>query len=271
MNDEDRLSKHIASTYHQLRIGFCAIALIFPILLWMGGRVIGHPDTQGRPLLLQHSMSAYYHAESNDQVKDYADPERGVMRNYFVGLLFGLGIILILYKGYSGKENLALNLTGFMAIGVALFPTSWGADYPGLEYKIGFLETSVHGTCAVLLFVCMGYVCIFRAKDTLKLVKDPNNARRYLWTYRALGISMIASPITAFIFDSLSHGTSYVFWLEAAGIWSFSLYWFFKSIELAGTDAERKAICKELNVSVTPGAVPMTTQVEITEKKDTSP
>jgi hypothetical protein len=85
------------------RRGIAFIAIAFPLILWFGGCLAAHLDLEG-------SMSAYYHASPKSQQAEHAkppeliDPGQGVMRNWFVGLLFALGGILILYKSLS--ENL---------------------------------------------------------------------------------------------------------------------------------------------------------------------
>ena len=103
----DDLQIHIFATYANLRIGVVAIAILFPFLLWGGWAIHG--------ISLPDSMSAYYHVTENGKS----------MRNWFVGILFALGIILYLYKGYSIKENLALNFAGVFALGVAISPMDW--------------------------------------------------------------------------------------------------------------------------------------------------
>ena len=82
MKSED-LQKHFTATYVNLRIGMAVIAMAFPILLWVGGLLQG--------LELQPSMSDYYHAGS----------PAGLMRDWFVGLLFAVGVFLYLYKGFT--------------------------------------------------------------------------------------------------------------------------------------------------------------------------
>ena len=77
------------------------IGIFLPLLLWLVAYVI---SSQG----LLPSMSAYYHS---------------VSRDVFVGALFAIGAAAFLYKGYSYKENIAMNLAGIFAVGVAVFPT----------------------------------------------------------------------------------------------------------------------------------------------------
>src|SRR5687768_1056650 len=86
------LHKHMFNTYFVLRKGMACTAIVFPLLLWWVGA--------WADIDLQGSMSAYYHTS---------------MRNWFVGLLFAVGGMLYLYKGFSMRENVALNLAGLFA------------------------------------------------------------------------------------------------------------------------------------------------------------
>ena len=95
MREED-LQRHITRTYMTLRVGVAAMGLALPLLLWVGSE---------EP---QSSMSACYHTRMGD---------------VFVGLLFAIGACLYLYRGFSTRENIALNLAGILAFGVAVFPT----------------------------------------------------------------------------------------------------------------------------------------------------
>jgi hypothetical protein len=49
--------------------------------------------------------------------------------------------------------------------------------------------------------------------------------------------------LLAMLFDAVQRN---VFWIEAAGIWAFSAYWFTKSRELKGSEVELKAVCGAL-------------------------
>ena len=220
----DELQNHIFATYVNLRIGVAIIAIAFPLLLWVGGAMQGLP--------LQDSMSAYYHAISNDKS----------MRNWFVGILFAVGVFLYLYKGYSPQENYALNFAGAFAIGVAIFPMEWNC---GEECK----KISMHGTCAILFFLCIAYVCIRCASDTLHLLNDKVRERRYRILYRQIGIGMILSPLIALLLTLIfQQFKSFTFFAEAAGIWIFAAYWLLKSRELSSTNAERLALHDKIEI-----------------------
>jgi hypothetical protein len=220
------LDKHITATYRALRLGVAIIAFAFPLVLGIGGYLLAGLGLEG-------SMSAYYHAGD------------GAVRNWFVGILFAVGTILFVYQGYTKPEDYALNLAGILAWGVALFPTA-AVNAPAT------IISRVHGTCAIGFFLCIAYVCIFRASDTLSLIsEDPENAKRktYALTYKLLGVLMVAFPLAAFVFLSvLQWNKSVIFFVEAAGVYAFAAYWVVKSREISETQADNKAACGELTV-----------------------
>ena len=89
----DELQAHILSTYFGLRLGIVIASALLPIVLFFGGWLRGG-------LELQPSISDYYFAGG------------GVMRDWFVGTLCAVGVFLYLYKGFSDRENVALNIAG---------------------------------------------------------------------------------------------------------------------------------------------------------------
>lgn len=219
-----KLSDHIMATYKLLRLGTAVIALAFPLLLWAGGYLLGD-------LPLEGSMSAYYFAGD------------GVMRNEFVGILFAIGTIFFLYKGYSRHEDYALNLAGILALGIALFPMPWpvGSKHP---------LVTAHGFCAVSFFFCIGYVCIFFSADTLIYVKDDAKRDRYRRFYKVLGYLMVGFPILAFILTSIvGLGTVTIFFVEIAGVYVFAAYWLFKTIEISNSNVDQLAASGKLLVT----------------------
>ena len=224
------LTEHVTRTYRALRSALVVIAFALPPLLWLGGRLKAD-------LPLQDSLSAYYH-----RGPEMAGLGEGVMRDYFVGLLFAVGFILFVYQGYTRREDWALNFAGLFALGVALFPTPWDG-FEAMSVTVSGITVSLHHICAVSLFACIGYVCIRRASDTLGLLRDPEKERKYRMTYKTLGWLMIGSPVLAFVVSGiLHHGGSMIFFLETAGIYVFAIYWLVKSRELRESDAEKKAV-----------------------------
>lgn len=215
MKTADRLHEHIHSSYFKLRMGIAVLVLFFPLMLWVGGALKG--------IELQPSMSAYYHASNGDRS----------MRDVFVGILCAVGVFLYLYKGYSGRENIALNLAGIFAVGVAMVPMEWTCSGECHWY-------SMHGVFAASLFLCIAYVSIFCASDTLPALKNEKLEKTFRRRYLVLGASMVLAPVAAFllavVFERLE---GFVYVAEAASIAVFATFWLVKSRELALSNLER--------------------------------
>lgn len=211
------LRNNIAATYKGLRIGMAALGLLLPLFLGFGGYFL-------KDLSLQGSMSAYYYTG---------------MRDFFVGGLWAIGAFLYLYKGYKFWENIFLNIAGLAAILVSIFP---------MESECGSAchPITIHGICAVTFFVCVAIVCIFHATYTLCLIDDANLRRRYTYAYRLAGVAMLAAPAIVYVLAVVlryRETENYaVFYVEAVGVWVFSIFWIVKTIELTSTQADIKTV-----------------------------
>jgi hypothetical protein len=191
---EDQVRK----TYFSLRLSAAVIAFTFPVLLWLGGLHAG--------FTLRDSMSAYCHAtptslKASDTACTPADPsqvpvypEAGIMRNWFVGLLFAIGAILHANKGHTEKENWALSLAGIFAALIAVFPMPWAC-------KSG-CSLSAHGFCAISFFLSIAFVSPVCSRDTVQLLK-PEKQTFYCNLYWLWGGLMVVAPATAYCFNKL--------------------------------------------------------------------
>ncbi|MBD1845056.1 hypothetical protein H6F89_16945 [Cyanobacteria bacterium FACHB-63] len=231
------LTEHIITTYGALRRGIGYLAIALPVILTAWGFI-------KYKLPPQDSISAYYHAfvptAQTTGLFDVAG--KGVMRNWFVGILWAIGVFLVLYRGYGRRENTALNIAGVLLIVVAMFPMDWtcGTSCP---------KVSVHGVAAILFFLAIGYVCIFRSGDTLLLLKNPDAREFYKRLYRIIGIVMWVFPLVVTLlefFQLRPFGTRTVFFIEVAGIWTFASYWLLKSREIDRSNADIAAASGEL-------------------------
>src|SRR5687767_12830615 len=124
LKSSGELQEHMLWTYYGLRVGLAAIAIALPILVFGVGGVL-------HDVWLEPSISAYYHTK----------PKRLWLTTHdiFVGGLLAAGVGLYLYKGFSNKENIALNLAGVFAVLVAFLPTAATGQPGGLVSKL-------HGT-----------------------------------------------------------------------------------------------------------------------------
>lgn len=221
-DDANLLQKHMAGSYHSLRLGIGVIGVALPFVLWLGGRYLDHEALRG-------SMSAYYYSPA--------------MRNTFVGALITIGACLYMYKGFSTEENVALNAAGFFAVVVAMMPTTDGEGGPML---------TTHRLAAVLFFLSISYVAVFRAADTLSLVRDARDARKLRGLYQTLGVAMVVFPLMAVVLGMSNAEVKkiVVFMVEAAGVLVFGTFWLVKSAELKATDAQRLALEGKLQAAL---------------------
>jgi uncharacterized membrane protein len=242
------IQKQMLSTFLSLRVGVGIIGIVFPFLLWGGGETAG--------IRLADSMSAYYHAN-----RECVDPKKpdpgtckvqppptgmGTMRNWFVGILFVIGVCLYLIKGFSIWEDVLLNIAGVLAVCVAIFPMPWtNGDVSGFPK---------HYVSAVTFFILIAFVCMFCSGKTLKYMPDiPNRDKviaRYRLKYRVLAICMVLSPVTAYLVNALFGKDKFVFLAEAFGILAFGLYWLVKTKELRLSDVERRALKGDIDMDV---------------------
>jgi hypothetical protein len=216
---ENEILESISASYFGLRRGLAVLAVAFPILLWLWAG----PDH------LQGSISAYYHYSAVGDLRYGA----GTSRDILVGILCAAGAALYFYKGYSWQENVALNIAGIAGVLLALFPMDWP---PNPDAQRSFASI-VHSVVAVIFFLAIAYVCLFRSGDTLQLMADGERRRWLKRVYAVLGTLMVVLPLTVvllhYLFPSPTGGSSLTFSVEVAGIYVFAAFWAFKSWEIA--------------------------------------
>lgn len=180
--------------------GIGVIALLIPILLPLMGGYAGH-----------YSISYFYHVPA--------------AHNWFMGLLWAVGIFLILFQGLSKWENTFLTVAGFCLILVAMVPTSKNQSSESLF--------SLHAAFAVAFFACLFVVAIFYSKSRLDYILWPPMRARFKLAYNITGWAMIVLPLLAYgvhLFDGRERGHE-IFWIEAGAIAAFSAFWFVKTWE----------------------------------------
>ena len=215
--DAGRFLTHIRRTYFTLRLSMGVSALAFPVVLSLGGWIVAD-------LAYQPSLSDYYYTRMGD---------------VFVGMLIAIGASLTVYAGYSRQEDWVLNLAGVLAVTVALVP-------PLRESALGaqpLLTSSFwHGAAALAFFAAIGWVCIFRARDTLELIPNETVVRRYRQLYSLIGALMIAAPVGALVLSAVLDAGRMVFWAEAFAVWVFAAYWLTKTYELRRSRGDEKLL-----------------------------
>ena len=219
----DELQEHMLWTYYGLRVGLAAIGFFLPVVLVLAGGLL-------HGAWLRPSISEFY------WVMD--DPGFLTTRDIFVAGLFAAGACLYLYKGFSNKENVALNAAGLFAALVATFPTAETVDTRSVV-------SAIHLASAVLFFLSIAYVSVFLSGDTLRLL-EKGKRPRYRRLYMITSVAMIVSPFTALGLAALNEADVKILLVETLGVWAFSAYWVVKTFEMRESSAEKLALDAEL-------------------------
>lgn len=161
------------------------------------------------PLVILPSVSAYYYSG---------------MRNEMEGILCGIAMFLLAYRGYSKQDSIVSKLAGFFAVCIAFFPTS-ATDDKNDPISI------VHYVTAGIFFALLAYMSIFLfTKSTGQMTKQKIQRNR---VYRVCGIVMAVSVIGIPIDGIKSVATAIGFLkptlvFEVIALTSFGISWLVK-------------------------------------------
>jgi hypothetical protein len=193
---------------------------------------------------VQSSISAYYHTNSRD---------------VFVGILCCLAFAFFAYRGYYEKywfnDSFIGNVSAFLALGVAFFPTSvsYNEDTLCVPYIDTAVSSKIHYICAIFLFICLAIFAIFQFTKT----KDGYVFFHGRWQQQAItkkyenlfyiscGVIIVFGIILAGVYislpDDLKNNISDwnpIFILETIMVWAFSFAWLRKSKYLGMIDQD---------------------------------
>jgi hypothetical protein len=191
-------------------IGFLGILL--PLIVVFGSLI------QHEALL--DSISGYYYTN---------------MRDFFVGLLSGVGLFLISYKGYEMIDDFITKFSGVCALAMILFPT---AMYSEKIVRVGILQIDnnvselIHLIFSAMFFLALSYNSIFLFTRRHPGVMGKEKRRRNV-IYRICGIIMLFSIVCISIYTYGFKGTwiskTYpVLILESIGLFAFGISWIVK-------------------------------------------
>lgn len=201
---KDKMS--LILTYLELRRAIGALGILFPFILLFGAIIIFHTG-------MQSSISAYYHTG---------------MRDVFVGTLWTIGFFLYCYKGYKPYDNIACNLSGIFAVGVALFPATPDIGATGNDHIIGY----IHFAFAALFFISLICISWFLFTKTKEGEPRTNGKKKRNMIYILCGCIMAACilfiAVYSFFLKSKVPGLKAInpiYWLETIAVLAFGLSW----------------------------------------------
>lgn len=173
--------------------------------------------------MVQDSISHYYYTMAGD---------------VFVGLLCAVAFFLMAYPGYDAMDNRLTNAAGFLALGIAFFPTSpmQGASCSVLQITIGKWVPWVHYGSAALFFGILAYMAIwvFTKSSETDPAKRTRSKRQRNRIYRVCGVLMlfaIAAMATQMFSDGIAQAFetyNLTYWFEFLALVSFGICWMVK-------------------------------------------
>ena len=179
------------------------------------------------------------------------------MRTIFVGFLSAVAISLYLYKGLTNLENYLLNAAAICASLVAIYPERLTPAEALTDPRLKALYDNcsavhawsqqpslpIHHISATTLFVLLFIVAWKCAHKSLDYLPPDVDRKTYERRYKAIALAMLLFPLpglaVAFVFGKMTH---WIFFVEAAGVLTFGLYWAVKSRELALSGLERDPV-----------------------------
>jgi hypothetical protein len=192
-------------------IGILGISLPFIVIL--GGLTQGEPALQG-------SISGYYYTN---------------MRDLFVGILSGVALFLLSYRGYEQIDDIVANMSGVFALGIILFPT---AMYSGKAVRVGMflivdnISEIIHLAFGALFFLALSFNSLFLFTRRHPGVMGREKKRRNI-IYRSCGIVMLLAIVCIIIYTLFLRGTfvaamNPVLVLESVALMAFGISWLVK-------------------------------------------
>lgn len=206
-------NKNLIISYLAMRrlIGILGIAL--PIIVVAGGFIQDGTAIQG-------SISGYYYTNMHD---------------FFIGILCGVSIFLLSYKGYKKIDDIIGNMSGVFALGMMIFPTSM---FSGKVVKVGMfliddnISEYIHLTFGALFFLSLSFNSIFLFTKRGPGVLSKEKKRRNI-IYRICGIVMILAIVCISVYMIFLRNTfiskiNPVLILESIALISFGISWLVK-------------------------------------------
>jgi len=222
-------------TFRRIRraIGFLGISL--PILLIILSLIPFFKTP------VQSSISNYYYSN---------------LREIFTGILCAVGLFLIRYTGFKSSsfwrnDNLLTNIAGYMAFGIAFFPTNPNS-WPGKMYTIIPLDLNflgyIHYGFAAIFFLILSVISINVFTIGQKVEnRIPESAFDENHIYRICGYLILFFIILIPIFSVLKIYSYSTLLFEALALSAFGISWLIKGRVLGDKGIVGEKIYRESN------------------------
>lgn len=158
----------------------------------------------------------------------------------FVGFLCAIGVFLLFYRGYDGRDRAASFVAGVCAIIVSQVPCGVECRAPTAEIKglwqwqddYARILTALHFGTAALMFSALAYFCLVLFPETNKPGMEGRQKLRRNRVYRVCGSIILAMMAVKAVDAVWAHFTpSHLLWdvgtycVESAMILAFGVSW----------------------------------------------
>ncbi len=199
-------------SYLTMRRVIGLLGILLPFVVILGSSI------QGR-LVIMGSISGYYYTN---------------VRDFFVGLVCGVSLFLISYKGYETIDNIITNMSGVIALGIVAFPTSM---FSGKVVRVGIflipdnISQYLHLTFSIMFLMLLAFNSIFLFT---KHGGHPSREKRMRnIVYVICGVVMLTSVVCMVVYIAFLSNTylsrAYpVLIFESIALISFGVSWLVK-------------------------------------------
>ncbi len=190
----------LVHSYLFLRRAIGTIGMALPFVLIVG-------NLFWPPGALLDSVSSYYYS-----------PLRGV----FVGSMCAVGVFLLSYRGYGRIDDLAGDIAGTAAIGLALFPTAPSVGATSTQRIVD----DVHMSFAGVFFLSLVFFCLFMFPMTRGAAPTARKRQRNV-VYRVSGVLILVAVVLIGVVKATAVVPTLhpMLWLEAIAIVAFGVAW----------------------------------------------
>ena len=238
------MQENASISYKKLRQTIGWLGILLPLIVYLDTVIAGDCHH------LQDSISHYYYTVAN---------------SWFVGIFWGLGLVLFFYPSYKNeptKDGMLTNFAGVCALCVSLFPTNCNSHDSCAIFglPVSSLRASVHYASAAIMLTIFSYmsICIFTKTDKANLNSPEQKwKRRRNLVYVIAGwltlISISIAGILSFIVSKhpdFPITTKFTYWLEVAALLPFGIAWLIKGGFVLTDDGELSTLAKVKNLVI---------------------
>lgn len=190
------------------------LGMILPLACYLGGKLFSG-------LNLQPSISSYYYTNARD---------------IFVGVLVGVSMFLVTYRGYELIDDIVSTTTGIAGLGIAIFPCLLQKvkfDEVGLFQIIATRSNILHTLCAGIFFTLLAVNSIFIFTLTDKKSSMTKNKKIRNIVYIACGVIIIVTIVVMVVLNIVFkeaglENSPIIFILETILLEAFGISWLVK-------------------------------------------